>query len=161
MLAARRSLSHWPHVTRKREVRVLYLCVYPLLLSFSLSASLPLSLSLAPSLPLALYSSLLVSVPRHFRQLRPRRGRRPRGKEESRHSRDRALFESARALVSRAGILANSAGNVERESGIAVAPPLLPFRPLHSLFFSTSSSFSFELHYGAASPSPSHPRFSL
>ena len=40
MLAARRSLSHWPRVTRKRELRTMYLSLF-----LSLSSSLFLSLS--------------------------------------------------------------------------------------------------------------------
>jgi len=145
MLAARRSLSHWPHVTRKREVRTVLVCLPPPSVFLSLSRS-PRSASLpsrrAPRLPSERYLALSRARSlRHFLVNYRARGRRLKGEEFFTHTHTRArararraLFESAlRAGFSRISSRGNSAGNVEREPGIAVAPLFLPSRYLHSL----------------------------
>lgn len=111
-------------------------------LSFSLSASsLPSRAALSPSVR---YLSLSrVRSPRHFLVNYRARGRQPRGEEEFPHTRASArarAFARAyagpssnpalRAGFSRVSSRGNSVGNVERESGIAVAPLFLPSRLL-------------------------------
>lgn len=140
------------------------MCVYPLLLSLSLSRSpsvVPPLVSCArpPLVPLALSLSLALFVT--FSSII---GRRPARRISTGRGPLRESL-SLRTLASR-GYPRYSAGNVERQSGIAVAPPLLyfllllllrPSRLCHSSIASSSASSSSSSSSPSSSSSSTTP----